>query len=144
MVRTSLQTPYGISQKVQKEQSLTFMWCSYTVIPFYQKYQSSHLHPVLPFTQEDDDRCNLQNVWGYVHNQDQTTGDTQIFQKSRSHLKILGARRVKWSKFQSEGTYTVYIWPTSQNLFAKAIWHTGLVHSCHITCTKHCNLLSFG
>jgi hypothetical protein len=38
----------------------------------------------------------------------------KIFQKSRSHLKILGARRVKWSKFHTEKPQILGV--TVQNL----------------------------
>ena len=50
----------------------------------------------------------------------------QIFRKSRSHLKILGARRVIWSKLHREDPQI--LGATVQNVVAKATWHAGSVH----------------
>jgi hypothetical protein len=50
----------------------------------------------------------------------------QIFQKSRSHLKILGARRVMWSKFHNENPETLCA--TAENLCVTASWPPGVVH----------------
>jgi hypothetical protein len=47
------------------------------------------------------------------------TRGAQNVQKSRSHLKILGARRVTWSKFHAEAP---------QISHATATWHSGFVH----------------
>jgi hypothetical protein len=48
----------------------------------------------------------------------------QIFQKSRSHLKILGARRVTWSKFRTEDPQI--LGATVQNLVARDFCTPGL------------------
>jgi hypothetical protein len=52
----------------------------------------------------------------------------QIFQKSRSYLKILGARRVTWSKFHSEEPQI--LGAMVQNLVAWATWHQGFMYPC--------------
>lgn len=49
----------------------------------------------------------------------------QIFKKCRSHLKILGARRVTWCKFHIKDSQTLDM----QNVVAIATWHLGFVHS---------------
>lgn len=49
-----------------------------------------------------------------------------IFQISRSHIKVLSARRVTWSKFPTE--YMQILSTTIQNLVATVTWHPGFVH----------------
>jgi hypothetical protein len=44
---------------------------------------------------------------------------TQIFQKSRSYFKILGARQKIWSKFHTKDPQTG---ATAENLVAQATW----------------------
>jgi hypothetical protein len=51
---------------------------------------------------------------------------TQIFQKSRGHLKILGTRRATWSKFHTKDPQTIDA--TVQNLVAQATWCLRFVH----------------
>jgi hypothetical protein len=50
----------------------------------------------------------------------------QITQRSKSHLKIVGARRVTLSKFHSKDP--PILGATIQNWDAKATWHPALVH----------------
>jgi hypothetical protein len=50
---------------------------------------------------------------------------TQIFQKSRSHLTIAGARRMTGSEFQTEDPQT--LGATVKNLVSKEIFSTGFV-----------------
>ena len=52
--------------------------------------------------------------------------DTQIFQISTRHLKILGTRRVVWSKFHTQDSQIIDI--TVQKLIALATWCPGFVH----------------
>jgi hypothetical protein len=54
----------------------------------------------------------------------------QIFKKSRNHVKLLGARRVIWSKFHNEGPHILCA--TEQKLFARAIWRPGFVRPCFL------------
>jgi fructose-1-phosphate kinase PfkB-like protein len=54
------------------------------------------------------------------------TRGTKIFQKTRSHLKIPGARRVTQSKFHTEGPQI--LGAKVQNLVARTNWHTEIVH----------------
>jgi hypothetical protein len=56
------------------------------------------------------------------------TKGLQIFQKSRCHLKILGARRAMRRKFHTENPQI--LGATVQNLVARATWPPGLVYSC--------------
>jgi hypothetical protein len=49
----------------------------------------------------------------------------QIFQKSRSYLKILDARRVTWSTLHTEDPQV--LGTTIRNLFAITTWRPGLV-----------------
>ena len=51
---------------------------------------------------------------------------SQIFQKSMSHLKILGARRATWSKFHTQGPQI--LGATIQNLVDTVTRHLGFVH----------------
>jgi hypothetical protein len=46
--------------------------------------------------------------------------DAQIFQQSRSHIKILGARRVTWGKFRADDTWIFST--TRENLFTLGLW----------------------
>ena len=46
--------------------------------------------------------------------------DSQILQKSMSHLKILDARRVIWSKFFTDSPQI--LGPTVQNVLSRATW----------------------
>ena len=52
----------------------------------------------------------------------------QAFHKSRSHLKILSARRVTQRKFQNENSQT--LGDTVQNLAARATWLLSSIYSC--------------
>ena len=52
----------------------------------------------------------------------------QIFQKSRSDLKILGARELPLSMFYSEDALISSA--TIQNSFARVIWYLGFVYIC--------------
>lgn len=52
----------------------------------------------------------------------------KIFQKSRNHLKIPGARRMTRSKFYSEEPQT--LGTTIQNLVTTVTWHPTIVHPC--------------
>jgi len=56
------------------------------------------------------------------------TKGAQIFQKSRSHLKILGARRVIWSKFHTEDPQILGV--IVEKVVARATWYPGFVHHC--------------
>jgi hypothetical protein len=53
---------------------------------------------------------------------------TQIFKNSKSHLKILGARKVTWSKYHTE--YPKILDATVQNLAVRAIWRLRFVYPC--------------
>lgn len=53
---------------------------------------------------------------------------TQIFQKSRSHLRTLSTRRVTQSKFHSKGPKI--LGATEQNSVARATWWPGFVQHC--------------
>ena len=61
-------------------------------------------------------------------------GCAQIFQKSRSDLKILGARRVTCSRLHTEGPQISG--DTMQNLVAQTTWRPAFVHPCHVVYTK--------
>jgi hypothetical protein len=50
----------------------------------------------------------------------------QVFQKSRSSLKILVAKRVTWSKFHFEDPYI--LGTAIQNLITMALWQLEFVH----------------
>ena len=50
----------------------------------------------------------------------------KLFQKSRSHLKILGARRVTRSEFHTEDSQI--LGTIIQDLVTSATWHPGFVH----------------
>jgi hypothetical protein len=50
----------------------------------------------------------------------------QIFQKSKGHLKILGARWVAWSKFLTEDLQI--LGTTLRDLVTQLTWHLGFVH----------------
>jgi hypothetical protein len=50
-------------------------------------------------------------------------------QKSRSHLKILGARKITWITFQTEDKQVSNA--TVQNLVTTVIWCLGFVHQYH-------------
>jgi hypothetical protein len=50
----------------------------------------------------------------------------QAFQKSRSHLKILGARRITGSRFHTEDAKISCT--TLPNLVTTGIWHLGYAH----------------
>jgi hypothetical protein len=52
----------------------------------------------------------------------------QIFQKSTSHLKILGARKVTWSKCNTEDLERSGA--NVENLLARATWRPEFVHPC--------------
>jgi len=52
----------------------------------------------------------------------------QIFQKYRSHLKVLGTRRVTCSKFRTEDTQI--LGDTVKKLVARATWKLGFGHPC--------------
>ena len=54
-------------------------------------------------------------------------GGAQLFQKFRSHLKILGSRKVTWSKFRNDDPQTLGV--TILNLHATATRNPGFVHS---------------
>jgi hypothetical protein len=54
---------------------------------------------------------------------------SSIFQKCSSHSKILGARKVTWSKFHIADPQIFYA--TIQNLVAWATWQPGFVHPCN-------------
>jgi len=54
--------------------------------------------------------------------------DAEIFQKSRSHLQILGARRATKSKFYAGGPQM--LGATVRDLLASAKWRLGFVHPC--------------
>ena len=49
-----------------------------------------------------------------------SSGVHKFFKKSRSHLKIIGARNVIWNKFHNEDTQM--LGATVQNLVATATW----------------------
>ena len=51
-----------------------------------------------------------------------------MFQKCKSHLKILGAWRVTWSKYHTKDPQV--LGSTVQNLVAAATWRPGFVHRC--------------
>jgi hypothetical protein len=53
---------------------------------------------------------------------------TQIFQKSRSYLKIPAAKRATWSMLHKEEPQTLCA--TTQNAVAQVTWHPGVVHPC--------------
>jgi hypothetical protein len=57
-----------------------------------------------------------------------STRNDQIFQKCRSHLKILGASRMTRSKFHTEDPQILGV--TVENLVTRATWCTELVYSC--------------
>ena len=50
-----------------------------------------------------------------------TVKNAQIFQKSRSHLKILGTRTVTRSRFQTDDPEV--LGKTMHNVFTRATWH---------------------
>jgi len=50
---------------------------------------------------------------------------TKIFQKFKSHLKILGASMVSWSKSHTEGPQI--LGALVQNLVARETWRPGFV-----------------
>jgi len=52
--------------------------------------------------------------------------EAQVFQKSRSYFRILGTRRVIFSKFLSEDPQV--LGTTIQNLITCMTWHPGFVH----------------
>jgi hypothetical protein len=54
----------------------------------------------------------------------------QIFEKSRSHLKILGVRRVTWCTFHTQDPQILDT--TIQNFFATATWLPGYVNALSI------------
>jgi hypothetical protein len=76
----------------------------------------------------------LEYLWGYRNGSVQeeeeflylTAGHIQIFQTSRNHLKILGARWETWSKFHTEDPQMLYT--SLQNLVAQITLHPGFVH----------------
>ena len=51
-----------------------------------------------------------------------------MLQKCKSHLKILGAWRVTWSKYHTKDPQV--LGSTVQNLVATATWRPGFVHRC--------------
>jgi hypothetical protein len=53
---------------------------------------------------------------------------TQIFQKSRRSLKIVGATRVTWRKCHTEDPQT--FGAIEKNWIARAIWRPGFVQPC--------------
>jgi hypothetical protein len=65
----------------------------------------------------------------------------QILQKSVSHLKILGVRRVTCSMFRTEEPHI--LGATVQNSVAKAMWFPGFVHPC-VVLTAICVLHLLG
>jgi hypothetical protein len=54
--------------------------------------------------------------------------DAKKFQKSSSHNKFLGARRVRWNVLQAEDPQILRA--TVQYLVATATWRPGFVHLC--------------
>jgi len=54
--------------------------------------------------------------------------DTQIFQKSYSHLKILGARRITSSMFHTVDPQI--LGAMAQKLVVHVTWHLGFEHPC--------------
>jgi hypothetical protein len=68
----------------------------------------------------------LSKRWG-DHKTDQQRG-SQIFPKSRSHLKILGAWRLIWNTFHTKDKQILDA--TIQNLVAQVTWCLGFVHLC--------------
>jgi hypothetical protein len=54
------------------------------------------------------------------------TGSQKFFQKSRTHLKILGARRVTWSRLNTEDPQILGI--VVQILIVTETWRPGFVH----------------
>jgi hypothetical protein len=52
--------------------------------------------------------------------------DAQTFQKSKTHLRILGARRLTRTKYQGENSQILGV--TVTNSVASATWHPGFVH----------------
>jgi len=52
----------------------------------------------------------------------------QVFHKSRSHLKILSARRVTQNKFQNENSQK--LGDAVQNLASRATWRLRSIYSC--------------
>jgi hypothetical protein len=53
-------------------------------------------------------------------------GEWQIFQKPKSHLKIQGARRLAWNKFQTEDPEILGV--TVKNIVTNASWHRVFLH----------------
>jgi hypothetical protein len=70
--------------------------------------------------------CSSLNVIKQVSRPYKTAGkirNAQIIQKYRSHLKIVGARRVTCSKFNTDDP--LVLGAIMQNLFATATWRPG-------------------
>jgi hypothetical protein len=60
------------------------------------------------------------------------TSSPQIFQNPRSHLKILGAKRVTRGKFHTEDPKI--LGATGKNSVAQATWRPGFVYPCSRRC----------
>ena len=73
--------------------------------------------------------CNLEQGW-------------KTFQKSRSHLKILDARRVTCSMYHTQNPKI--LGASVQNLVALATWRQGFVHPCSINLFSYCGFKSNG
>ena len=54
------------------------------------------------------------------------SGLLEFFEKSRNHLKILGDRKVTWSKIQNGDPLTLDA--TVRNLVTMATWWAGFIH----------------
>jgi hypothetical protein len=65
----------------------------------------------------------------------------QVFHKSRSHLNILGAIRVKLYKFRTEDLQI--LGAITQNLATRATWRPGFVHPWSKTGRCHVHLIIF-
>jgi hypothetical protein len=63
--------------------------------------------------------------------------EAHIFQKSSSHLKILGAWRLTCSNFHTKDPQILVM--TVQNLFNMATWWKGFVHLCTTGQLLHIN-----
>jgi hypothetical protein len=62
----------------------------------------------------------------YIH----ILGVHKFYKKFRSHLKFLGARRVRYSAFHTEDPQI--LGATVQNLVDWVIWRPVFMHPCHI------------
>jgi hypothetical protein len=76
-------------------------------------------HVRLAIPRSENAVCTISDIYTY--------NGAQISQKSRSHLKTLGARRVHM-KYHTEDPQILNA--AVQNLVAQATWRPGFVHPC--------------